>query len=101
MPINWVLLLSSFLFSVGVYGVLARRNAVLVLMSIEIMLNSVNINLVAFDALLRGAEPIGQIFALFVITIAAAEIGIGLAIVILIYRMRETLSIDEVSLMKW
>ena len=101
MPVQWVLVLSSFLFSVGVYGVLARRNAVMVLMSIEVMLNSVNINLVAFDALLRGAVPIGQIFALFVITIAAAEIGIGLAIVILIYRMRDTLSVDEVSLMKW
>jgi NADH-quinone oxidoreductase subunit K len=101
MPVQWVLLLSSFLFAVGIYGVLARRNAVIVLMSIELMLNSVNINLVAFDALLRGTAPIGQIFALFVITIAAAEIGIGLAIVILIYRMRDTLSVDEVSLMKW
>lgn len=101
MPVQWVLVLSSFLFAVGIYGVLARRNAVIVLMSIELMLNSVNINLVAFDALLRGSAPIGQIFALFVITIAAAEIGIGLAIVILIYRMRDTLSIDEVSLMKW
>jgi NADH:ubiquinone oxidoreductase subunit K len=101
MPIQWVLVLSCFLFSVGIYGVLARRNAVIVLMSIELMLNSVNINLVAFDALLRGTVPVGQIFALFVITIAAAEIGIGLAIVILIYRMRDTLSIDEVSLMKW
>lgn len=101
MPVQWVLVLSSFLFAVGIYGVLARRNAVIVLMSIELMLNSVNINFVAFDALLRGSAPIGQIFALFVITIAAAEIGIGLAIVILIYRMRDTLSIDEVSLMKW
>lgn len=101
MPVQWVLVLSSFLFAVGIYGVLARRNAVIVLMSIELMLNSVNINFVAFDALLRGSAPIGQIFALFVITIAAAEIGIGLAIVILIYRMRDTFSIDEVSLMKW
>lgn len=101
MPLQWVLLLSSFLFAVGVYGVLARRNAVIILMSIELMLNSVNINLVAFDAVLRGETPVGQIFALFVITIAAAEIGIGLAIVILIYRMRDTLSVDEVSLMKW
>jgi NADH:ubiquinone oxidoreductase subunit K len=101
MSIQWVLLLSAFLFSVGVYGVLARRNAVLVLMSIELMLNAVNINFVAFNALLRGTEFAGQIFALFVITIAAAELGVGLAIVILIYRNRTTVSIDEVSLMKW
>ena len=87
--------LSSLLFSVGIYGVLARRNAVLILMSIEIMLNAVNINLVAFDAWLRDPLMGGQIFALFVITVAAAEIGIGLAIVILIYRNRETVSLDE------
>lgn len=101
MPIQWVLLLSAFLFSVGIYGVLARRNAVLVLMSIEMMLNAVNINLVAFNALLREVQLVGQIFALFIITIAAAELGVGLAIVILIYRNRTTVSIDEVSLMKW
>ncbi|HVE76328.1 MAG TPA: NADH-quinone oxidoreductase subunit NuoK [Actinomycetota bacterium] len=101
MPVQWVLLLSAFLFSVGIYGVLARRNAVIVLMSIEVMLNAVNINLVAFNALLQETHLMGQIFALFVITIAAAELGVGLAIVILIYRNRTTVSIDEVSLMKW
>lgn len=101
MSIQWVLLLSAFIFSVGVYGVLARRNAVLVLMSIELMLNAANINLVAFNALLQGGQYIGQIFALFIITIAAAELGVGLAIVILIYRNRTTVSIDEISLMKW
>lgn len=101
MPIQWVLLLSCFLFSVGIYGVLARRNAVIVLMSIELMLNAVNINLVAFNAMLREIHLLGQIFALFVITVAAAELGVGLAIVILIYRNRTTVSIDEVSLMKW
>lgn len=101
MPIQWVLVLSAFLFSVGIYGVLARRNAVLVLMSIEMMLNAVNINFVAFNALLREVELVGQVFALFIITIAAAELGVGLAIVILIYRNRTTVSIDEVSLMKW
>jgi NADH-quinone oxidoreductase subunit K len=79
--------------------VLARRNAVLVLMSIELMLNSVNINLVAFSAKLHDIT--GQIFALFVITVAAAEIGIGLAIVILIYRNRESINVDDVNLMKW
>lgn len=101
MPVQWVLLLAAFLFSVGVYGVLARRNAVLVLMSIELMLNAVNINLVAFNLMLKEPSLIGQLFALFIITVAAAEIGVGLAIVILIYRNRTTVSIDEVSLMKW
>jgi NADH-quinone oxidoreductase subunit K len=101
MPAQWVMVLTAFLFSVGVYGVLARRNAVLVLMSIEVMLNAVNINLVAFNALLRDSAAVGQIFALFIITVAAAEIGVGLAIVILIYRNRTTVSIDEVNLMKW
>ena len=94
-----VLFLSAMLFSIGVYGVLARRNAVLVLMSIELMLNAVNINLVAFGAALHDLT--GQVFALFVITVAAAEVGIGLAIVILIYRNRETINVDEVNLLKW
>jgi NADH:ubiquinone oxidoreductase subunit K len=79
--------------------VLARRNAVLVLMSIELMLNAVNVNLVAFSGYLKDLT--GQIFALFVITVAAAEIGIGLAIVILIYRNRETINVDDIDLMKW
>lgn len=101
MPVQWVLLLSTFLFSVGVYGVLSRRNAVIVLMSIEVMLNAVNLNLVAFNAMLASQRVVGQIFALFVITIAAAELGVGLAIVLLVYRNRATVSIDEVNLMKW
>ena len=90
---------AAILFAAGVYGVLARRNAVLVLMSIELMLNAVNVNLVAFSQNLRDLT--GQIFALFVITVAAAEVGIGLAIVILIYRNRETIDVDQVSLLKW
>ena len=94
-----VLLLSAALFATGVYGVLARRNAVLVLMSIELMLNAVNINLVAFATQL--GDLTGQVFALFVITVAAAEVGIGLAIVLLIYRNRETINVDEVNLLKW
>jgi NADH:ubiquinone oxidoreductase subunit K len=94
-----VLFLSAALFSIGVYGVLARRNAVLVLMSIELMLNAVNLNLVAFGQTLHDIT--GQVFALFVITVAAAEVGIGLAIVILIYRNRETINVDEVNLLKW
>ena len=96
-----VLIFSAFLFSTGVYGVLARRNAVLVLMSIELMLNAVNVNLVAFSQFLKDTIAGGQVFALFVITVAAAEVGIGLAIIILIYRNRETVNVDEVNLLKW
>jgi NADH-quinone oxidoreductase subunit K len=96
-----VLTLGALLFSIGVYGVLARRNAVLVLMSIELMLNAVNINLVAFGSWFNDTTGLGQVFALFIIAIAAAEVGIGLAIVLLIYRNRETINIDEVDLLKW
>ena len=99
MLLNEFLLLGAALFAIGVYGVLARRNAVLILMSIELMLNAVNLNLVAFSATLRDIT--GQIFALFVIAVAAAEVGIGLAIVILVYRNRETSNVDEVDLLKW
>jgi len=94
-----ILFFSATLFSIGVYGVLARRNAVLVLMSIELMLNAVNLNLVGFSQLWRDLT--GQVFALFVIAIAAAEVGIGLAIVILIYRNRETINVNQVNLLKW
>jgi NAD(P)H-quinone oxidoreductase subunit 4L len=98
MPVTQYMLLSAFLFCTGVYGVLARRNGVLVLMSIELMLNAVNINLVAFSAQLNDAA--GQVFALFVIAIAAAEVGVGLAIVLLIYRNRVGVNLDEIDLMK-
>ena len=94
-----VLAFSALLFSAGVYGVLARRNAVMVLMAIELMLNAVNVNLVAFASALQDVN--GQVFALFVIAVAAAEVGIGLAIVILLFRNRETINVDEVSLLKW
>jgi NADH:ubiquinone oxidoreductase subunit K len=94
-----VLLFSAFLFSTGIYGVLARRNAVMVLMAIELMLNAVNVNLVAFAAQLQDVT--GQVFALFVIAVAAAEVGIGLAIVILLFRNRATINVDEVDLLKW
>ena len=99
MPLHYVLVLSALLFSIGIYGVLARQNAVLILLSIELMLNAVNINLIAFSAVLDNAA--GQVFALFVIAVAAAEVGIGLAIVILIFRNRSTVDVDEMSLMKW
>jgi len=94
-----VLLFSAFLFSAGVYGVLARKNAIMVLMAIELMLNAVNVNLVAFSAWLGDLD--GQVFALFVVAVAAAEVGIGLAIVILLFRTRESINVDEVNLLKW
>lgn len=98
--IAFPLFFAAVLFAIGVYGVLARRNGVLVLMSIELMLNAVNVNLVAFNQFLADGFA-GQIFTLFVITVAAAEVGIGLAIVILIYRNRETINVDEINLLKW
>jgi NADH-quinone oxidoreductase subunit K len=100
-PLLFPLVFAAFLFAAGVYGVLARRNAVLVLMSIELMLNAVNINLIAFNAHLADPLLAGQVFALFVIAVAAAEVGIGLAIVLLIFRNRETVNIDEVDLLRW
>jgi NADH-quinone oxidoreductase subunit K len=101
MRLLYPLVFAAFLFSAGVYGVLARRNAVLVLMSIELMLNAVNINLIAFNAFLQDKVLAGQVFALFVVAVAAAEVGIGLAIVLLIFRNRETVNIDEVDLLRW
>lgn len=98
MYLNQFLLLAAFLFCVGVYGVLARRNGVLVLMSVELILNAVNINFVAFGAFNHTVA--GQVFALFTIAIAAAEVGVGLAIVLLIYRNRHSIDLTEVDLMK-
>lgn len=92
------LLLSSVLFCIGVYGVLARRNGVLVLMSIELILNAVNINLVAFAAF--HGNIAGEVFALFIIAIAAAEVGVGLAIVLLIFRNKRSVDLSELDLMK-
>lgn len=89
------LVLGSLLFAVGVYGVLARRNAITVLMAIELLLNAVTINFVAFGSIIRDTYNIGQAFTLFVITIAAAETGLGLAIVLLIFREKGTSAIDE------
>ncbi len=99
MLINQFLLLGAFLFATGVYGVLARRNAVLVLMSIELILNAVNLNLLAF-ALNNGSDVNGQVFALFIIAVAAAEVGIGLALVLLIYRNRRSIVLEELDAMK-
>ena len=100
-PLSWYLVVSAALFCIGLYGVLSRRNAINVLMGVELMLNAVNINLVAFwrygSAL--GALT-GQVFAVFVITVAAAEAAIGLALIIAIYRSRDTVIVEEVDMMK-
>ncbi len=98
MLINEFLLLGAVLFCIGVYGVIARRNAVLVLMSIELILNSVNINLLAFSVLHGDVD--GNTFALYIIAVAAAEVGVGLAMVLLIYRNRRSIALDELSEMK-
>ena len=95
-------LLSAALFTIGLYGVLARRNAVLVLMAIELMLNAVNVNLVAFAAYGPNLEPItGLVLAIFVITIAAAEVALALGIIIRLYRSRSSVNVDEIDLLKW
>ena len=103
--IEYYLVLSAAIFCVGVYGVLARRNAVLILMSIELMLQAVNINLLAFSTYLipKGdlEEHLGFIFAIFVITVAAAEVGLAMAIILRLYRMKSTANVDAVDLMKW
>ncbi len=98
MLINQFLLLGAILFCIGVYGVIARKNAVMVLMSIELILNAVNLNLLAF-ALLHGNAD-GHTFALYVIAIAAAEVGVGLGLVLLIFRNKRTIALDELSEMK-
>ena len=98
MLVNNFLLLSAVLFCIGVYGVIVRKNAVLVLMSIELILNSVNINLLAFDRLHGGND--GNVFALYVIAVAAAEVGVGLAMVLLIFRNHKTIALDDLSEMK-
>lgn len=103
MLINNFLLLGAALFSIGVYGVIARKNAVMVLMSIELILNSVNLNLLAFNQLWAEKDPghvDGNVFALYIIAVAAAEVGVGLALVLLIYRNRKSISLDELSEMK-
>jgi NADH-quinone oxidoreductase subunit K len=97
MHVVYPAVLAALLFSIGVYGVLARRNAILVLMSVELMLNAVNLNLVAFDVWLADKLGSGQVLTLFVIVIAAAEVGLGLAIVLQVFRNRATIAIDELT----
>jgi NADH:ubiquinone oxidoreductase subunit K len=95
------LILSAVLFSIGLYGALAKRNAIVILMSIELMLNAVNIALVAFSRYITPLLLTGQVFAIFVMVVAAAEVAVGLAIIISIYRYRETIDATMINLMKW
>lgn len=100
-PLEWYLVLAAALFCIGVYGVLSRRNAVVILMGVELMLNAVNINLVAFWRYLEPAGATGQAFALFVYAVAAAEAAVGLALIIAIWRTRDTINVDNINLLKW
>jgi NADH-quinone oxidoreductase subunit K len=98
-PLHYYLALSAALFAIGVVGVLTRRNAIIVFMSIELMLNSVNLSLIAFSAYL--GDPVGQMLVFFVMTVAAAEAAVGLAIIIALYRNKQTVNIDEINILKW
>ena len=100
-PLSWYLILSALLFSIGLFGVLARRNAIAILLGIELMLNAVNINLVAFWRYLDPSQMTGQVFAIIVFAVAAAEVAVGLALVISVYRNRKTVVADELDMMKW
>lgn len=98
-PLNWYLALSAVLFTIGVLGVLLRRNVIVVFMSIELMLNAVNLSLVALSQFMGNVD--GQVLVFFVISVAAAEAAIGLAIVIAMFRKRVTVNVDELNLLKW
>jgi NADH-quinone oxidoreductase subunit K len=99
--VNQFLVIAALLFSLGVYGLLVRRNIVMVLLAVELMLNAVNINLVAFESVLRTEMALGQVFTIFIITVAAAEVGIGLAIILLVFRNRQSANVDDFNLMKY
>ena len=100
-PLSWYLILAAALFCIGLYGVLARRNAIAILLGVELMLNAVNIKLVAFWRYLVPARMSGQAFAVIVFAVAAAEVAVGLALIISVYRRRKTVIADEIDLMKW
>jgi NADH:ubiquinone oxidoreductase subunit K len=100
-PLSWYLILSAVLFSIGLFGVLARRNAIAILMGIELMLNAANINLVAFWRYLTPGLISGQAFTIIVFAVAASEAAVGLALIISIYRRKMTVIADDINLMKW
>jgi len=100
-PLSWFLLLSAALFSIGLFGVLSRRNAVAILLGVELMLNAVNINLVSFWRYGTVTTMSGQVFAIIVFAVAAAEVAVGLALVLSVYRQRNTVIAEEIDMMKW
>jgi NADH-quinone oxidoreductase subunit K len=100
-PLSWYLILAAALFCIGLFGVLTRKNAIAILLGIELMLNAVNINLVAFWRYLDPAKMAGQAFAIIVFAVAAAEVAVGLALIISVYRRSNTIVADEIDLMKW
>lgn len=100
-PLSWYLIVAAALFSIGVYGVLARRNAVAILMSVELMLNAVNINLLAFWRYRTPTQPIGLAWAVFVLALAAAEAAVGLALIISVYRLRDSVVAEELDSLKY
>ncbi|MFN8481536.1 MAG: NADH-quinone oxidoreductase subunit NuoK [Anaerolineae bacterium] len=100
-PLQWYLIVAAALFSIGLYGALVRRNAVAILMGVELMLNAVNINLVAFWRYITPSNMNGQVFAIFIIALAAAEAAVGLALFIAIYRTRDTVNVEEINLLKF
>jgi NADH-quinone oxidoreductase subunit K len=100
-PLSWYLILAAALFCIGFFGVLSRKNAIAILLGIELMLNAVNINLVAFWRYLDPTRMAGQAFAIIVFAAAAAEVAVGLALIISVYRRRNTILADEINLMKW
>lgn len=100
-PLSWYLILSAALFSIGLFGVLARRNAIAILLGVELMLNAVNINLVSFWRYNDPTRMDGQVFTVIVFAVAAAEVAVGLALIISVYRRRNTVAADEIDLMKW
>lgn len=100
-PLSWYLIFAAALFAIGLYGVLARKNAVAILMGIELMLNAVNVNLIAFWRYQGGVIMAGQVFAIIVFAVAAAEVAVGLALIISIYRRRNTVVADEIDMMKF
>jgi NADH-quinone oxidoreductase subunit K len=100
-PLSWYLILAAALFCIGLYGVLARRNAVAILMGVELMMNAVIINLVAFWRYNQPTNPTGQVFAVIVFAVAAAEASVGLALIISIYRRRNSVVAEDMNLMKW
>lgn len=100
-PLSWYLIFAAALFSIGLFGVLARKNAVAILMGVELMLNGVNVNLIALWRYRAPAGITGQVWAIIVIAVAAAEVAVGLALFISLYRRRKTIAADEVDLLKW